>query len=72
MTSGVDVVIIHVTAPDEATAKPIAFELIENKLAACVQRIPGVESTYSWEGRLETSQELLLLIKTRQVSTQKF
>ena len=72
MMSGVDAVIIHVTAPDEATAKAIAVNLVEHKLAACVQRIPGLESTYSWEGQLETSQEMLLLIKTRQVSTQKF
>ena len=52
------------TAPDAATAKSLAQGLLQAKLAACVSTLPGVESTYWWEGKLETSAEFLLLIKT--------
>jgi len=43
----------------------VAAALIESKLAACVNMIPGVESMYWWEGKVETDSELLLMIKSR-------
>ena len=36
-----------------------------NKLAACVNIIPGITSVYEWEGKVENDSELLLMIKTR-------
>ncbi|KAK3244392.1 divalent ion tolerance protein CutA [Cymbomonas tetramitiformis] len=63
---GVPSVAIYVTVPDKETGKKIASALIESKLAACVNMIPGVESMYWWEGKVETDQELLLMIKSRQ------
>jgi len=39
--------------------------LIENKLAACVNIIPGIKSIYEWQGKIEEDGELLLMIKTR-------
>ena len=57
-------VVIHCTCPDAATAERIASALVEARLAACVQRLPGVRSTYRWDGRVEQADEHLLLIKT--------
>ena len=52
------------TAGSEAEARKIARGLLERRLAACVNLIPQVHSLYWWEGKLETSEEYLLLIKT--------
>jgi periplasmic divalent cation tolerance protein len=58
-----DTVIVLSTAPAEA-APAIAQALVGERLAACVNRIPGVLSTYIWEGAVVTEGEELLLIKT--------
>ena len=52
------------TAPDGETAGRIARALVEERLAACVNRLPGVASTYRWRGMLQEDAEVLLLIKT--------
>ena len=46
-------------------AERIARGLVERRLAACVNVVPGVLSTYRWNGAVERAGELLLLIKTR-------
>jgi len=51
------------TCPDLETANNIAKHIIENKLAACVNILPGITSIYSWQGKVETDNEVLLLIK---------
>ena len=48
-----------------SAGRKVAAALIESKLAACVNMIPGVESMYWWEGKVETDSELLLMIKSR-------
>ena len=53
------------TCPDATTASEIATALVEQNVAACVNIVSGVHSIYRWEGKLETSEECLLLIKTR-------
>jgi periplasmic divalent cation tolerance protein len=53
------------TAPNRATARTIARGLVEARLAACVNVIPGVTSHYSWKGRLHCDSEILLVAKTR-------
>ena len=58
------VLIVQCACPDTAVAERIAIALVEARLAACVQQIPGMRSTYRWEGRIETASEVLLLIKT--------
>jgi periplasmic divalent cation tolerance protein len=60
-----DLIVILCTAPDEATAKSLAEGLIGARLAACVNAIPGVTSTYRWQGNVEQDTEIQLLIKTR-------
>ena len=52
------------TIDDEAAAAALARAIVEQRLGACVQ-IAGVRSVYSWEGAVEESPELLLLVKTR-------
>lgn len=57
--------VVLVTVPEAPLAEKIAKGLVEEKLAACVNEIPGVISRYIWEGQLQTAEEILLLIKTR-------
>jgi len=56
--------IVLCTVPDDAVAKQIASVLVEERLAACVNVVPGVTSVYRWQGAVETAAELLLIIKT--------
>lgn len=56
--------LVLTTCPGTITAKKIANELVMEKLAACVQIIPAVQSFFRWVGKVDTSEEILLLIKT--------
>jgi periplasmic divalent cation tolerance protein len=58
--------IVLCTAGSEDEARKIARHLIEQRLAACVNIIPRIESIYRWQGKVESSAEWLLLIKTTQ------
>lgn len=55
---------VYVTCPDHDTARAIASALVEHYEAACVNIVPGLESIYRWQGRVEIDAELLLLVKT--------
>lgn len=59
-----EVVLVVLTCPDVTLAGTIGTTLVVEKLAACVNRVPGIESTYVWEGRVQTDAEVLLLAKT--------
>jgi periplasmic divalent cation tolerance protein len=52
------------TAGSEEEARKIAHHLVERRLAACVNIVPQIESVYRWQGKMESSREWLLLIKT--------
>lgn len=52
------------TCPDEAVAHTIANALVERRLAACVNIVPGIVSVYRWQGKISEDQELLLIIKS--------
>lgn len=64
MNPGNDARLLLCTCPDEATAAPLARALVEERLAACVSRVPGLRSTYRWQGKLQEDAEVLLLVKT--------
>lgn len=57
--------LIYCTCPDREVATRIATHLIAEKLAACVNILPGVHSVYEWQGQTEMAEEHLLLIKSR-------
>ncbi len=59
-----DIVQVFTTLPSREQADEMARQLVEGRWAACVQVLGPLESTYRWEGRLEKSQEWLLLIKS--------
>jgi len=60
----VQVVAVLITAPEEETARRIARALVEERLAACVNLVPGVRSIYRWQGVVEEAAEVLLIAKT--------
>ncbi len=52
------------TFPDAAAARAAAESLVNERLAACVNILPNVESIYRWQGKVETGAEVLTVIKT--------
>jgi periplasmic divalent cation tolerance protein len=56
--------LVLTTAATEAEAGQIARLLVEERLAACVNLVPAVQSIYRWQGAVETASEVLLIIKT--------
>jgi periplasmic divalent cation tolerance protein len=57
-------ILVLVTTPDTAEASKISIALITERLAACVNVVPWVESYYRWEGEVTRDSETLLIIKT--------
>jgi len=57
-------VVVHCSCPDAGVAARIARVLVEERLAACVQAIPAIGSTYRWQGEVQVDTEALLLAKT--------
>lgn len=53
------------TCPANDTPQRLAQCLLEERLAACVNIVPGLRSLYMWQGRMESSDESLMVIKTR-------
>jgi periplasmic divalent cation tolerance protein len=63
-------IVVFVTVGSAAEGERLAQALVEERLAACVNRIPNIQSVYRWEGKVEQSGEELLVIKTgRQLFT---
>lgn len=56
--------VCYCNCPDSDSAKRIAGTLVEERLAACVNILPGMVSVYRWEGMLQRADEVLLMIKT--------
>ncbi len=59
-----DTVVAFVTCASLGEARRIAETLVADRLAACVNILPGVESCYRWEGRVTRDAECLLVVKT--------
>ena len=63
--------VTFVTCKDRKQATAIARALVKEKLAACVNVLPGIASIYRWKGRVEEAREVLLLIKSRRALSKK-
>jgi periplasmic divalent cation tolerance protein len=59
-----DARVVLTTAGSAEEARRIAHALVEQRLAACVNIVPQIESIYRWQGKVETAAEWLLVIKT--------
>jgi periplasmic divalent cation tolerance protein len=59
-----DAIVVLVTVPTPERAAEIARVLVEEKLAACGNVVPGLRSIYRWEGQVHDDQEALLVVKT--------
>ena len=60
-----DAIVVLTTASGETQAKRIATQLVEGRLAACVNIIPRIQSVYRWEGKIVQDDESMLVIKSR-------
>ena len=61
-----DYAVVLVTAPSTVEAESIAALLLDRRLIACANLVPGVTSLFRWEGKVDRADEVLLVMKTRQ------
>ncbi len=61
-----DCLLALTTCPDTDSAAHLARALVEERLAACVTRLPGATSTYHWQDAVQEDAEILLLVKSTQ------
>ena len=59
-----DPIAVFITAANLDEARRLAEMLVTSKLAACVQLLPAIESVYWWQGKIERSDEVLIIAKT--------
>ena len=57
--------LVLITAPDLKTARRLARAALVARLIACANLVPGIESHYWWQGKVESGSEVLLVMKTR-------
>ena len=55
---------VYITAPDIEEAKEISRVLVEEQLAACTNILPSILSVYRWEGKIDESEECVIIAKT--------
>jgi periplasmic divalent cation tolerance protein len=60
-----DAIVVFMTAANREEAGRLAEMLVREKLAACVQILPEMESVYRWQGQIERQNEILLIAKTK-------
>ena len=63
--------VILVTAKDKEEAEKIARGLVENKLIACANIVPAVQSVFFWDGKVCAENEVLLIMKSKKVLMKK-
>ncbi|XP_010266345.1 PREDICTED: protein CutA, chloroplastic isoform X1 [Nelumbo nucifera] len=66
VTRVVPSIVVYVTVPNREAGKKLAESIVKEKLAACVNIVPGIESIYEWQGQIHKDNEELLIIKTRE------
>ena len=58
--------LVYTTFPDAETALAIGEALVRDRLAACVNVLPGMRSVYAWKGAVERGEEVVAILKTRE------
>ena len=58
-------IVVLITVPSKDVGRQVARALLDQRLAACVNLVPGVSSLYIWEGQIQDDEEVLLVAKTR-------
>jgi periplasmic divalent cation tolerance protein len=66
MADPTSIVICLVTAPSREVATALATKLVDKRLVACVNVVPGVQSIYRWKDEIVIDEEVLMIIKTDQ------
>lgn len=61
--------LLYVTCKNREEAVAIGRALVESRLAACVNILPGMHSLYRWKNKIESSEETVLIVKTRHALT---
>ena len=67
-----EVLLVLTTFADAETARQVARTLVEERLAACANLVPQIESIYRWQGKIESGTEVLVLFKTTHGRYQQF
>ncbi len=62
---------IYITTSDQEEAKKVAGPLIEERLAACANILPGMRSVFCWEGEVQSEEEGVLIVKTEETMNDK-
>jgi len=65
------VAVVYTTVGNIQDARKIAHTLVEEQLVACVNIIPNIESVYSWKGKIEEDNEIVLIAKTTDANVKK-
>jgi len=64
-------VMIYITTKNQNEAREIGEHLVNEKLAACINVIPNIESIYWWKGNVEKAEESILIVKTKKELVEK-
>lgn len=59
-----EAIIVLITCPNGRLAESIGSALVENRLAACVNIVPGITSIYRWEDKIQRDSEVMLIVKS--------
>jgi len=63
--------VLYITCPNMNDAENIARILVDNRIAACINIVPNIKSIYTWQDKVEESNEVLLIIKTVEDNLEK-
>lgn len=66
-----DLILVLITMPSREAAEQLARQLLQERFAACVNLVDGVQSLYWWEGQLQSDSETLMIVKTRKEGFQE-